>query len=255
MCTEANSAMRRMGDRIQIEGAYQYSALHRGNAVQRFWHESKLDTISRLLQPERGDFVIDVGCGSGVCAAFAADRGAEVLGVDGNAAAISFATKQFAGSRRARFRLALLDELSELPPSSFNKAMCLEVLEHLAVSQIRVLLASIYECLRESGLLLITTPNYRSAWPLIEFSLDQLHLVPKLREEQHVTKLHHRGLRCLAESHGFELVTRRAICTLAPWLAPLSQRLGRGVRRLELSVPVPFGTILAHLYRKSHLAL
>ena len=78
------NAPRRTGDTIAIDGAYQYRALTEGNPVQRFWHEAKQLVIDRFLPPEPGDFVMDVGCGSGVIANHLAEQGAEVIAVDGN---------------------------------------------------------------------------------------------------------------------------------------------------------------------------
>ena len=46
---------RRTGDRIEIAGDYQYRAIHDGGAIQRFWHQSKLLLIDRLLRPAGGE--------------------------------------------------------------------------------------------------------------------------------------------------------------------------------------------------------
>jgi methylase of polypeptide subunit release factors len=50
----------------------------------------------RWLTPEKGDIVLDAGCGSGVLAAQLAEYpGTEVIGIDSNPSAISFATCHF----------------------------------------------------------------------------------------------------------------------------------------------------------------
>jgi len=237
-----------MGDRIAIDGAYQHRALHEGNPVQRFWHHSKLQLIDTLLLPGPDDYVLDIGCGSGVCTNAIGSSGARALGIDGNSAAIAFAEQTYACDR-VRFREAFVDELDG--GGEFNKAICLEVVEHLYRNQIDALLSGARRCLSRGGRLLVTTPNYHSAWPLIEFSLDALKLVPTLKEEQHVTKFHHASLQACCESNGFRLLAARSICTLGPWIAPLSRRLAASSTALELKHRIPMGAILAHLYERA----
>ena len=105
--------MRRTGDLIQIEGGNQYNALRSGNPVQRWWHRSKLLLIDELLKPSPSDRILDVGCGSGVCSFHMAERGAKVVGVDGNPSAVEFARSAYPdlGAGTLRFELGLIDEL------------------------------------------------------------------------------------------------------------------------------------------------
>jgi 2-polyprenyl-3-methyl-5-hydroxy-6-metoxy-1,4-benzoquinol methylase len=239
---------RRLGDRIEIAGDYQHRALHAGNAVQRFWHESKLQLIDALLVPGPGERVLDVGCGSGVCSGHVAASGAHVVGIDANPSALAFARRAY-GSETIRFVEGYVDDLP-FEGEGFDKAICLEVIEHLYREQGDALLRSIVRVLRPGGLLLLTTPNYRSLWPAIERTLDLLRLVPTLDSEQHVSRFHHRSLARLAAGAGFEPVSRRTICTIGPWIAPVSHALAAGATRMELKRFWPGGTILAHLYRK-----
>src|SRR5262245_28272721 len=87
---------RRTGDTIQIPGAYQHLALTQGPPIQRFWHRTKLQLLDWLFEVQGQERVLDVGCGSGVFADALAKRGAEVLAVDANADAITYATNTFA---------------------------------------------------------------------------------------------------------------------------------------------------------------
>jgi len=237
-----------MGDRIRIDGDYHYRALTSGNPVQRFWHKSKFFLIQELLIPTCGDVVLDVGCGSGVCSAYMAQQGARVVGVDGNQQAISFAKDSYR-DELLTFQLGYVDELN-FRNGTFTKAVCLEVVEHLYEGQVQRLLESVRDALARDGLLVISTPNYRSLWPLIEMTLDLFNFVPSLKEDQHVTKFTPARLRRLCESSGYELVRARTICTVGPWLALFSDKLAEAATRFELAHSFPAGTILAQVYRK-----
>jgi 2-polyprenyl-3-methyl-5-hydroxy-6-metoxy-1,4-benzoquinol methylase len=229
---DAASGDRRTGDRVAIAGDYQYRALHAGPAPQRFWHRAKLETALALLRLEPGDRMLDAGCGSGLLAAMAAEApGVEVLGVDANPAAIEFATATWTRPNLA-FRRALVDEL-DAAPGSFDKIAFLEVIEHLSRSQGEVVLAQFARLLAPGGRLVLTTPNRRSFWPLIEKMLDRLHLVPPLAGEQHEVLYDLDELRAMGEAAGLVCTEHRMIDTVAPWLAGWPA-LARAVHRLEM---------------------
>jgi 2-polyprenyl-3-methyl-5-hydroxy-6-metoxy-1,4-benzoquinol methylase len=250
MPANAEDEKRRLGDSVDIAGDYQHRALHEGHPVQRFWHRSKLLLLDTLLQPRPGERILDVGCGSGVCCGHLARRGASATGVDVNATALTFARRTY-GPRGVRVVRSYVDSLP-FADASFDKAICLEVIEHLHVPQVAVLLQSAWRVLVPGGTLLVTTPNYRSLWPVIEFALDRTRRVPTLAGEQHVTRFTSPRLTDLARAAGFQPLAQRSICTVGPWLAPLSQSLAVRSTEFELQYSVPGGTILAHLYQKPH---
>ena len=238
---------RRTGDAIAIGGDYQYRALTEGPRPQRFWHETKLWLVDRHLNPGPGDRVLDVGCGSGVVAAHVAGRGvAECTAIDGNAEAVAFASGRY---RRPnlRFVLGLVDELS-LPEGGYDSGICLELVEHIYYEQGVALLRSLHRAIRPGGRLLITTPNYRSAWPAIEWLLDRSGRVPKLVGDQHVTFFRHGLLERLAADAGWRTTVRETCCTLAPWAAAVSPRAARVLRGWEAKLR--FGTLLVHVLER-----
>lgn len=237
---------RRVGDTVAIGGDYQYRALTQGPRPQRFWHETKLWLARRHLRPGPGMRVLDVGCGSGVVAAALAAARAEVVGVDGNPDAVAFAADRFRRPNLA-YRLGLVDEL-DLEPGSFDAVVCLELIEHLYPEQGRGLLETLRRLTRPGGRLLVTTPNYRSLWPALEWALDRSGRVPRLEGEQHVAKYTHGRLDRAARAAGWRTTRRETCCTLAPWLAALSRPAARAVRRAEARLP--FGTLLVHLLER-----
>jgi 2-polyprenyl-3-methyl-5-hydroxy-6-metoxy-1,4-benzoquinol methylase len=84
---------------VAIAGNYQYKALNEGYRMQRFWHRTKFLAIRKFLPPESGDFILDVGYGSGVISSFLGKFGTNVVGIDANPEAIRFATTCFASER------------------------------------------------------------------------------------------------------------------------------------------------------------
>lgn len=233
---------RRTGDTINIDGGYQHRALTSGPAMQRFWHHSKLMAISQLLPTAENDFVLDIGCGSGVISNHLAGTGASVLAIDGNEEAIAFAQRQY-GSPQIEFRHGLVDEHFQVA-NPVDKAYCLELIEHIYYPQGRQLLGHIRTALREEGQIFLTTPNYHSTWPVIEWVMDHTGRAPQLAGDQHVEFFNPKKLREIMVDSGFEIQYLGTKCGFAPWVAPLSWSLAERLQTSELNSRRTFGSIL-----------
>jgi 2-polyprenyl-3-methyl-5-hydroxy-6-metoxy-1,4-benzoquinol methylase len=212
---------RRLGDAIQIPGNYQFQAAFAGSAPQRFWHQTRFEVCLDMLAAGPSQRVLDVGCGSGVFADMvAAVGGTKVTAVDGNREAIFFAQQQF---RRPNlnFRHGLVDELA-FEASSFERISCLEVIEHIHPEQGRAVLRTFHRLLSPGGRLVISTPNMRSYWPALEWSLD-----------------------------GFRLLSTRTLFVLSPWIALANWRLAKALHRLEEANPMHLGTLLVQSFERA----
>lgn len=229
-----------------IRGDYQYVALHEGPAAQRFWHYNKQLTIARYLPPERGDSVIDVGCGSGVISNFLAQSGARTLGIDASHDAIAFASRTFTADNLS-FRRGAFHEVFPLV-EPVDKIYCLEMIEHIHTHEAIEMLAVFRDSLTPGGRLYLTTPNGRSVWPLIEWVMDTLHLAPQMADYQHLARYSPASLPGLCTSAGFDVEHVVTTCFAAPWLAPLSWNLALRANRAETGSAL--GAILMCIARK-----
>ena len=94
-------------------------------------------------------------------------------------------------------------------------------------------LSLFYKLTNPGGQLFLTTPNYRSAWPFIEWLLDRYGLVAKLDEAQHVTHFTKRKFAAICERAGWRVRHIGTFNGLAPFLAPISRRLALGMEEVE----------------------
>jgi hypothetical protein len=125
----------------------------------------------------------------------------------------------------------------------------IELVEHLAVADAARLFAEARGLLAADGILVVTTPNYRSLWPIIEWGVNLVS--PVSYEQQHVNK--YRRSRLISElvDAGYRSVTVTTAVGLAPfaavfgpgpvrWLQALEARLGHlGCGNLLLAVARP----------------
>ncbi len=239
---------RRTGDTVAVDGSYQYAAASSQNPVQRYWHLNKQETISKYLPPATADEILDVGCGSGVITDFLGKSGANILGIDGNPDAISFANQTFA-RENVTFKEGLVDS-NFSPSANIDKIYCLELLEHIYLHQGKELLTSFYRILKPSGKLFLTTPNYQSLWPLIEQGMDFFKLAPPLIDHQHVERYTLKKLKNLCLEVGFTLESIHTSCFLAPWLAGVNWKLAQKIGNWEASSRMPLGSILIFVLKK-----
>jgi len=238
---------RRVGDTVAIEGNYQWLAANSKNPVQRFWHGTKQSAIDALCPLDNNSLVLDVGCGSGVISSFLATQyQAKVIGVDGNPQAIEFAAKQFPN---AQFECRLVDDEFDIP-QQVDGIYCLELIEHIYENQAEVLLNNFYRLLKPGGQIFLTTPNYKSFWPAIEWLMDFFKVAPNLGQDQHVTFYHPQRLKALVEHCGFEVRIIRTNCFLAPWLAPLSFKLAKWLDQKEIKMSWLLGSIIVLVAQK-----
>ena len=106
---------------------------------------AKLDAVRRYLNAlPRASRVLDAGCGEGVLVEEYADR-LDIAGVDANYSSASVTQ----GS---------VTELP-FPGDSFDRALCLDVLEHLAYEEQPRALAELFRVLRPGGEVLVSVPN------------------------------------------------------------------------------------------------
>jgi len=228
---------RRRGDAIEISGDYQARALHSKRAAQRFWHEAKFRLIERIASPDKRERVLDAGCGSGIISNFLSQHAAEVVAIDSNPSAIDYATQTFKAPN-LHFRLGQFDELKDA--GTFDRIYCIEVIEHLYEEQVAEILSLFYKITNPGGALFLTTPNYRSLWPVIEWLLDRSRLVPKMDEAQHVTHFTKPKLVAMCERAGWQVNQIGTFNGIAPFTAGVSRRLALALERQEFR----FNTLL-----------
>jgi len=237
----------RTGDTIDIEGAYQHRALTEGFVVQRFWHRLKTVTIARVAPPAPDMALLDLGCGSGVVADWLAQRARNVDAVDANPGAVDYARRAFPRPNLA-FHLATADALP-FPAGRFDRIYVLEFIEHLYAGQLETLFTQMRSLLAPGGTLFLTTPNYRSPWPVLEKTMDLLGLAPHMEGEQHVSHPNPRFLRDLARRSGFEVVTQGRFAGLAPFASALSWKLAEALDAAEHRIGCPVGSLLYSFWR------
>jgi cyclopropane-fatty-acyl-phospholipid synthase len=113
--------------------------------------EAKIDLICRKLKLKRGMTLLEIGCGYGGFAKFAADRyGVHVTGITSSEAHAAYAREYCRGSNVDIIRQDYRDIAG-----SFDRAVCIEMMEHVGHKNHREFAEKAYRCLKPGGLFLL----------------------------------------------------------------------------------------------------
>jgi SAM-dependent methyltransferase len=189
---------------------------------------AKLEVVRRwlgMLPP--GTHVLDAGCGEGILVDEFASR-LEIEGVDQNYSS-------------ARVRAGSLTALP-YAAATFERALCLDVLEHLTFEEQPQALAELHRVLAPGGELLVSVPNLAHLQSRVHFLL-MGRLIRTASEFKHPGDRPVAEYLQLADRAGFELIARQGIFPTVPILTRLIRRHPRKLlpvhRWLTRLLPVP----------------
>jgi 2-polyprenyl-3-methyl-5-hydroxy-6-metoxy-1,4-benzoquinol methylase len=234
-----------------------YDAVFRGgNPIRRLWHIAKFERVLDCLPADGAGSLLDIGCFAGSFLSLVPqDRFPRQLGVDILHSQVEYARARYGTGFREFRHLADLSGLASVQ-ETFDCITAIELIEHLATHEARDLLRQIALRLAPGGRLVITTPNYASAWPILEAALNRFSDVTY--EEQHITRFDYfrieRQLRELYPDFEREFSVELKTTThfLTPFLAGVSFRAARRLSRL-VSHPkwrFPFGNLVLLVVRR-----
>jgi SAM-dependent methyltransferase len=189
---------------------------------------AKLEAVRGYLDAlPRGSRVLDAGCGEGVLVSEYADR-LEISGVDAN----------YASDRVMHGSVTALP----FPDATFDRALCLDVLEHLSFEDQPRALGELHRVLKPSGELLVSVPNLAHLQSRVQFAL-RGRLIRTASELKHPGDRPAGEYMALGRRAGFRLVRRAGIFPTVPVITHYIRRHPKALaplhRLLTRALPVP----------------
>jgi ubiquinone/menaquinone biosynthesis C-methylase UbiE len=118
------------------------------------------ELILRLLKPERGEFILDAGCGTGVFTSDFLEAGAEVVGLELSRPMLDRAMVKMRGQRF----LPVQGDMRNLPfaEASFDKTVSVTAIEF--IEEAKVAVEEMFRVTKPGGIILVATLNSLSPW-------------------------------------------------------------------------------------------
>jgi cyclopropane fatty-acyl-phospholipid synthase-like methyltransferase len=115
--------------------------------------DQKMALVCDKLQLKAGESMLDIGCGWGTLALYAAKvRGADATGVTIATQGAAYATEQIRNAGMQESARILRMDYRDIPRRTYNKISCLEMAEHVGVKYFRKFMRQINGMLADDGL-------------------------------------------------------------------------------------------------------
>ena len=143
----------------------------------------------------------------------------------------SKATEYITFDKKPGKNIDVVGDALNLPFSNhtFDTLISTQVLEHIEKPWIMV--KEIYRVLKPNGKLIITTPNYQSAWILVEKIVNLLGEVKY--QEQHITFFNKKKIELLLEQLKFKNINITTNIFLAPFFAYFGWKVSDCIQKIE----------------------
>lgn len=116
--------------------------------------EAKLDLICKKLRLKPSNSVLDIGCGWGSFAGYAAEKyGVKVTGITVSSEQAELANKLYSNKLPVEIRLQDYRDLS----GQFDHIVSVGMFEHVCYKNYRKFMKIVYDCLKDDGLFLLHT--------------------------------------------------------------------------------------------------
>ena len=122
--------------------------------------DARLQDVYHLVRPNRGEKILDIGCGRGELSYIIHLTGAETIGLDYSKEAIEIANRTY-GSKKKENLKYLCQDIFELGcDSQFDKIVMADIVEHIEQPMLERLFEKCSKLLNDNGILVIhTAPN------------------------------------------------------------------------------------------------
>ena len=214
-------------DYESINPGYYDIIFRKNSGVQSKWHHLKFFHVQKeIVAPCRH---LDIGCGPGTFIGTLSE-GIISYGVDISKKQIEYANKHYQNEYKS-FQQIFVGREFPFEDNSFDVVTIIEVIEHLRKDQALSLLDQSYRMLRPGGKIIITTPNYKSFWPLLEVLLNSCGQISY--QDQHINRYCKRSLYNQMLESGFKSVKINCFQSVAPFFAAINWQLSDRVYRVE----------------------
>ncbi len=207
--------------------------------IQKFWHMTKFKKVRSLIENPSSKKIMELGCGPGTFLSMLKPNYTSATGIDNDPNQMAYAKKHYA-TQKLTFKMG--DITKPLPIENQDIIIISEVIEHIPLKESEKMLKQAKASLKKGGSIILTTPNYRSFWPIIEFVWNKMN--PVNYEELHVNKYNMKKLTSQLKKHGFKIDRKGTFLIASPFLFFLPLQWRTRIQKSESAVLPGLGSLL-----------
>jgi 2-polyprenyl-3-methyl-5-hydroxy-6-metoxy-1,4-benzoquinol methylase len=187
------------------------------SGIQSAWHNIKFRYVRNEINQRNSH--LDIGCGPGTFLSLLKNK--RCYGMDIAKKQIKYAKKKY--SCRSKIFQIMSKNKIPLRSNSLDSISLIEIIEHLNDKDTKLLILEAYRTLKKGGELIITTPNYLSAWPILELILNNFAKVSY--EDQHINKYNIFKIKRIIDKKRFRVKSLKTFMLISPFFAFISFKL------------------------------
>ena len=138
-----------------------YANAYKDGSFFSYFFNRRLEIILESLDKYDHATILDVGCGPGMMAEYAIDKGFEFFGIDISEKMIEECINNFGHTRSTHFSVGKLQKL-EFSDSSFDVVLCMGALEYIERDELENALAEMLRVLKPEGQIIMSLMNKNS---------------------------------------------------------------------------------------------
>lgn len=214
----------------EIPAGY-YDRVIQSDTSQGHWHRQKFNRVCNIVLGHKPRNLIDFGCGPGCFLRILHDRDKKIglIGCD-----LAIDQVRYAQSVNDRIDYLCCDAYRlPIDMGSIAAATSIEMIEHIPPDEVSQFFAQVFSTLESGGIFVVTTPNYRSGWPLLELIVSLVTQQNYLK--QHINRYHNKRLEIELTQAGFEVMAVTSYMYLEPFFSQrwMPKIIRRGILRID----------------------
>ena len=225
-----------------IESGYYDKIFNRKKGIQSAWHNIKFNYFKNKIHTKKTH--LDIGCGPGT---FLNLLDKKSIGIDISKDQIQYAQKKFKNSKIKFFKFK---KKIPLKSNSIDTITMIELIEHLNNKDLKFLIKECRRVLKKNGTIFLSTPNYFSLWPLLEYLVN--FFSPLSYEHQHINKFNKKKLITFFIKNKFKINHFETFIFISPFLAFFSFRASIFISNYERLLKIFFPGFLMYLEVKKN---
>lgn len=224
-----------------IPDGYYDQVYNNKRGIQSKWHELKFRKVNDVIDKIKPKNVLDVACGPGTfLGQLPKKKESSYYGTDIAENQIKFANNKYS-SKNVKF---LVSEDAKYPfdDNFFDVITAIEFIEHISSKSFEANLKEMKRCLKKNGIIILTTPNYFSLWPILEYIVSKVTSQNYI--EQHISKYTISILHNKIKKLNFTEINVASYLWVSPFLTVISNSFSNLIYKFESKYFRKFGNLI-----------